>query len=121
MPSVIVFIDHQNAYNSAREAFGWTSEIGRFGNFKPLPLGRLLAADRDLRQVRVYTGVPSNEKDKVGYQATQRRIASWKAEGAGLVEVFERTLKYPPNEKPREKGVDVLLAIDLVRLALDDD
>jgi uncharacterized LabA/DUF88 family protein len=118
---VVVFIDAQNAYMTARDAFGWTGEIGRFGSFKPLPLARLLSAGRDLKQVRIYTGVPSNEKDKTGYQATQRRIATWKAEGAALVEVYERVLNYPPKERPREKGIDVLLAIDLVRLALDED
>jgi uncharacterized LabA/DUF88 family protein len=121
MPNVIVFIDAQNAYMTARDAFGWSGEIGRFGSYRPLLLGRVLAAGRDLKQVRIYTGVPSNEKDKTGYQANQRRIASWKAEGSGLVEVFERTLKYAPRQPPREKGVDVLLAVDLVRLALEDE
>jgi len=29
----ILFVDYQNMYRSAREAFGWESEGGHFGNF----------------------------------------------------------------------------------------
>ena len=77
-------------------------------------------ASRTLEQVRVYTGVPTPAKDKVGNAATQRRIAAWVAEKPDKVEVFPRPLKYPPP-RGEEKGVDVELAIDFVRLALDDE
>ena len=94
----------------------------RWGNFRPLLLGRHLcsaAPGRRLKQVRVYTGVPSNERDAKGYQAMQRRLNSWRSEGGGCTEVFDRTLKYAGSKAPREKGIDVLLAIDFVRLALE--
>lgn len=121
----IVFLDAQNAYKGAREAFGWTDRAGRYGNFRPITLSRLIYANGDplrrLKQVRIYTGVPSNERDSSGYQATQRRIATWKAEGRGLVEVVDRTLQYSPTERPREKGINVLIAIDMVRMAIRDE
>ena len=44
-------------------------------------------------------------------------------EKAGVV-VTWRTLRYPqewPDAKPEEKGIDVALAIDLVRLAIDGE
>lgn len=40
---VITFIDYQKMYKGAREAFGWESEGGHFGSFKPLTMGRMLA------------------------------------------------------------------------------
>jgi hypothetical protein len=107
---------------SAREAFGWMKEAGRFGNFRPYGLGRIAVRDpmRRLTQVRVYTGVPTPNRNKVGNAATQRRMAAWVAESPEKVEVFPRPLRYPPPQG-REKGIDVELAIDLVRLALDDE
>jgi hypothetical protein len=55
----VVFIDYQNMYRSAREAFGWLSEPGHFGNFRPYGLGRQMVreVDRVLNEVRVYTGI----------------------------------------------------------------
>jgi hypothetical protein len=47
-----------------------------------------------------------------------RQRAVWIAAG---VHVFARTLQYPrdwPKERPRAKGVDVALAVDLVRSGL---
>lgn len=109
-------------YNEARRTYGWEDRPGHFGNIKPIALGRILTQDRDheLKQVRVYTGVPSAAKDKRGYAIMQRRLAAWVAAHPRCVEVFPRSLRYPPREG-REKGVDVELAIDLVRLAMDDE
>lgn len=73
-----------------------------------------------MTQVRIYTGVPTPHKDPIGNASTQRRIASWVAERPEIVQVFPRPLRYPPP-RGREKGVDVELAIDLVRLAMDDE
>jgi hypothetical protein len=67
--------------------------------------------------VRVYTGAPSQQRDDQGYRAARKRFDTWKYEGGGKVIVRERNLQYRPGEKPREKGVDVLLAIELVRFA----
>ena len=111
-------------YREARRAFGWEDRPGHFGNLKPIAFGRMLtqAADRELIQVRVYTGVPSSKRDKVGNQIMQRRLAAWVAAHPKCVQVFPRPLKYPPDSNQgREKGVDVELAIDLVRLAMDDE
>jgi uncharacterized LabA/DUF88 family protein len=120
---VIVFIDGQNMYRCARRAFGWEGQPGHYGNFKPIGLGRTVAAtgpNRELVQVRIYTGVPTPKHDRRGNSIMQRRMAAWIADSPALVQVFPRPLSYPPAEG-REKGVDVELAIDLVRLALDDE
>jgi len=120
LDDLIVFIDYQNMYKGAREAFGWEHEPGYIGNFRPLALGRALASalGGNLVQVRAYTGVPHPEKDALGHAIMQRRLAAWKADGPTLVEILDRTLRYPPREG-REKGVDVQLAVDFVRLAIE--
>lgn len=117
---VITYIDYQNMYKGARDSFGWGNEKGHFGNFRPLPLSRALAGERELKQIRVYTGVPHPERDRFGHAITQRRVEAFRRSDPERVRVFTRTLKYPPPEG-REKGVDVQLAVDVVRLAIEDE
>lgn len=118
-----MFVDYQNMYRSAREAFGWKAEGGHFGNFRPYGLGRQMVRDPDraLAQVRVYTGMHTPQRNAAQYSNLQRRMRAWLAESPDKVEVFPRPLRYS-SQRPHgeEKGVDVELAIDLVRLAIDD-
>jgi uncharacterized LabA/DUF88 family protein len=120
----VVFVDYQNLYKGAREAFGYKANAagGHFGNIRPYSLGRVLTrgSDRTLKQVRVYTGVPTPRHAARANAIMQRRVATWVSDYPTKVEVFPRPLSYPPPEG-REKGVDVELAIDIVRLALDDE
>lgn len=119
-----VFLDYQNMYKGAREAFGYKrdGDAAHFGNVRPYSLGRRLVrdhADRVLHQVRVYSGVPTPQRDSKGNKIMQRKLATWVNDMPAKVEVFPRPLRYPPPQG-REKGVDVELAVDIVRLALED-
>ena len=71
-----------------------------------------------MTQVRIYRGLPSNEKDPKGYAATQRQLSVWNK--TNLVHVTTNLLRYPqnPDDLPEEKGVDVALAIDYVMMAV---
>ena len=72
----------------------------------------------ELTKVLVYRGAPSNIREPRGYAASQSQRAWWTRDA--LVEVHYRTLRYPqhwPHEPAREKGIDVLLAVNLVKLA----
>lgn len=74
--------------------------------------------DSELARVRVYRGVPDATKQPKAYAANERQAASWTRNGALVV--VRRPLRYPadwPRQKAQEKGVDVALAIDFVRLA----
>lgn len=124
---VVVFIDWQNTYNSARRTFHDSWEPYVRGQIDPLRLGHELAArnaDQDLAQVRVYRGLPDSTKQPTAYGANERQAAAWRAAG---LHVVRRPLQYPrgwpdksePGGRPREKGIDVALAIDLVRLAIE--
>lgn len=69
----------------------------------------------ELVNVFVYRGQPANLHQPDLYRVTQAQKAEWTRDPR--VDVKYRTLKYAPNRPPQEKGIDVLVAINLVRLA----
>ncbi|MBA4179784.1 MAG: hypothetical protein C0506_04275 [Anaerolinea sp.] len=123
---VVVFIDSQNTYRGARDCFA--PAVGRRhtdGQVDPVSVGSLICSRpppggaRVLSEVRIYTGRPNSTKQPKAYAAHMRQCAVW--ERAGAV-VIPRALRYPPAwpaEPPREKGIDVQLAIDYVAWAVD--
>ena len=122
---VAVFIDWQNTYFSAREAFGFGRD-SHGGNIRPFMLARRLAEDRledqgqgELARLRIYSGQASQTRDAKTYAANRRQFQSWR-NSSSAVEVITRTLDYSLGT-PREKGIDVKLAIDVVRATLIED
>lgn len=124
--SVAVFIDWQNTYKTAREAFEWRDYPNEYGNYSPYQLARILAAGNDrgpagkLVRVNVHRGLPSQKYDQPGYAANRRQAAAWIKENPELIIPRLRPLRYSrdPNEPPREKGVDVELALAAVEWTL---
>jgi uncharacterized LabA/DUF88 family protein len=129
-----VFIDGQNITIGARYAFG--EGRGRAGgNMHPLLLGRALAGDDELVEIRYATGIPDAEVDPTRAASEARRHELMRQTD---VVVLERTLRYRweweiqdrdlPNPRKfpedvrqarvksrhrgQEKGVDVWLALD---------
>jgi uncharacterized LabA/DUF88 family protein len=120
---VVVFIDAQNFYRSARRAFFDDSrDPYTHGQVAPRALGELLVSrdhDRTLAGVRLYTGRPDAALQPTAHAANIRQTAAWEADGCF---VFHRPLRYPtgwPNTRgrPEEKGIDVAIALDIFRLA----
>jgi uncharacterized LabA/DUF88 family protein len=118
---VEVFIDWQNCYRSAQDAFG----PGTNGNVNPNALARHLDATRlpdqapgELTTVQIHSGIPSQRKSPTTYAARRRQHAAWKMLSS-FVEIHTRTLatRRDPsgNEYAVEKGIDVALAIGMVR------
>lgn len=119
---VVVFLDYQNVYMGAREAFHPFGSPSQEGQVDPRRLADLIVSkspfDRELAEVRVYRGQPDSEKDPRGYAANDRQCQAWRK--LPKTTVVTRTLQYPlgwPREKAREKGIDVKLAIDIVSMA----
>jgi uncharacterized LabA/DUF88 family protein len=118
-----IFIDYQNVYRRARDAFALPGDSHSVGQIDPLKVGNLLstkAPNSSLEFVRIYRGLPDGAKDPKGNAACSRQVAAWRA--LQRVEVFTRPLRYPQNypaERPTEKGIDVQLAIDFVVSSLD--
>lgn len=119
---VALFVDYQNVYKGARETFHDKLSPSSWGQVFPRAVGELICAlpqpsgDRELSDVRVYMGRPSQARDAKGYAASRRQIAVWERQG---VKVMPRTLRYRPGLPPEEKGIDVNLAIDFVAGAVD--
>lgn len=112
---IAVFIDYQNVYHAARRAFHDRNAPPSSGQISPRKLAELLRlrqnggdgfAQPDFDQVRVYRGLP-RPNDR-GYGPARRQIAAWRADG---VTVVTRPLSGPPSA-PREKGIDISLALD---------
>jgi uncharacterized LabA/DUF88 family protein len=117
---VVLFVDWQNVYKCARESFHVNTSPSEAGQVHPLRLGELVAKEipgGELKQVRVYRGIPSNNQNPKGYGAVRRQTAAWTASSSKVV-VTHRVLQYLPGMDPREKGIDVHLAIDFVVMAV---
>lgn len=137
MTRVAVFIDYQNAYMRARESFGNPrSDPYTFGQVYPLRLGTLLNIKglrvdpaRELEHVRVYRGEPDAKHSRSGQAACQRQVSLWAAQDR--VFPCTRPLHYRPTARDgagravaweaREKGIDVMIAIDMVMGAVRDE
>jgi uncharacterized LabA/DUF88 family protein len=121
--SAIAFVDGQNLFHAAREAFGY-----RFPNFDVVALARAVCEHRGwhVTQVRFYTGVPDETDNPFWYRF-------WTAKGAAMgrkgVAVYTRRLRYRNRQivlpdgtthtvlLGEEKGIDVRIALDVIRLA----
>ncbi|WP_243408051.1 NYN domain-containing protein [Frankia canadensis] len=74
----------------------------------------------ELAAVRVYRGRPSPDHQPAAARASDRQADRWARDPR--VAVVRRQLRYPkawPAEPAQEKGIDVALAVDLVRLACE--
>lgn len=118
-PRVGVFFDWQNSLRCAREAFG----PGSTGMVNPLLMGKLLAGRREdgqakgkLEFVRIHAGMASQRRDPRTYAANRRQFQHWQ-NLSPQVHVINRTVSYSSGQA-HEKGIDVALAIDLVRCVL---
>ena len=118
---LVLFIDYQNAYRCARDVFFPGSPDKRQGHLSPMDLGQRIASrggpgniPYSLSEVRVYSGRPDPKIDKRTWSAHRKQSQRWKSDGA---EVVERILRYQQG-RGQEKGIDVALATDFVRLAL---
>ena len=121
---VAVFIDYQNCYGYARRSFCAPSDPSIAGQILPRALAHFLAgksrAGYDLVYCGVYCGIAASTREPRTYAARRKQAAAWERAGATVV---MRPLRYQgwPAERPREKGVDVRLAIDVVAKALAGD
>lgn len=121
---VVVFIDGQNVHNDFRRAFLDAKSSSRLGAFYPRALGELIVSRGPdfehwaLQEVRTYVGSPVAEHESIAAAAHDRQTQAWQAQG---VNPRKRPLLYPagwPAQRARQKGVDVELAVDVVRMAM---
>ena len=122
----VAFIDGQNLYRHAKDAFGH-----HHPNYDPLALHEAVCAANGWQPfgVRFYTGVPSQERQPMWQGFWAKRILAMRRAG---IYVYSRPIRYRTEDfslpdgtmyevdTAQEKGVDVRLAVDVMRLATHD-
>ncbi len=109
---VFAFFDGQNLFNSAKSAFGY-----HYPNYDPIALAGLVCntqANWHLCKIHFYTGIPRQGMDEPRYNFWTAKLAAMR--NTANVQTFSRPLVYR-DAKGQEKGIDVRLALDVVRLA----
>jgi NYN domain len=120
---VIGFIDGQNLFYAARQAFGYS-----YPNFDPKRLTEVVAAGRGWLPAgtRFYTGVPDAADNPFWNHFWTAKVGAMGRHG---VISYTRPLRYrnqtitlPDGRSTttlvgQEKGIDVRIALDIVRLA----
>ena len=119
----IAFIDGQNLFHAAREAFGYT-----FPNYDVMALAGTVCGQSgwNLAQARFYTGIPEPSDNPFWNTFWAGKMAVMGRQG---VVVFSRSLRYRNRRvhlpdgsdhvflAGEEKGIDVRLALDVIRFA----
>jgi uncharacterized LabA/DUF88 family protein len=121
------FFDGQNLFHAAKDAFGYT-----YPNFDPKLLTERICAAKSwtVSAIYFYTGIPS-AADKPEWNAFwTAKLATMGTRG---IHTFSRPLRYRNQQVlqrdgtmttalvGQEKGVDVRIALDIVRFALEGD
>lgn len=124
LPKAVAFFDGQNLYRSAKDLFTCTHP-----NYDPLKLAQHICNGQgwQLVNTRFYTGVPIQSVDPLWYHFWTAKFANM---GRQKIYLFRRDLRYSRDEliafangqtqdipKGREKGIDVRIALDVIRLA----
>lgn len=123
----MAFFDGQNLFHAAKEAFGYT-----FPNYDPQKLASRICQSKswNLQTIKFYTGIP-DQADKPNWNHFWRdKLAVMGTRG---IVTFTRPLRYRnqaitlPNGTTCtalvgvEKGIDVRIALDILRAALDNE
>jgi uncharacterized LabA/DUF88 family protein len=118
-----VFVDGQNLFHAAKDAFGYI-----YPNYDVCALAGAISQKQNwnLSQVKFYTGIPDASDNPFWNSFWMAKLAQM---GRKHVSIFARLLRYRnqtvklPNGMAstilvgQEKGIDVRLALDVVRLA----
>lgn len=120
----VIFIDGQSLYRSVKEAFGYF-----YPNYDVKLLSEKICAGQgwQIKEMRFYTGVPDSQDDAFWYGFWNNKLTNMGQKG---ITIFSRALRYH-NEKwacpscnkihtslvGHEKGIDVRIALDVIRLA----
>lgn len=117
--NTIVFFDGQNLYRSAKDAWRLQPTANTYVYTWPSYDVEKLAAvlisktpGRTLTQIRFYTGVPRLDQNAQWHDFWRRKLEHLGNQG---IEVYKGRI----NEHQQEKGVDVKISVDLIRLTYE--
>jgi uncharacterized LabA/DUF88 family protein len=117
MKRVITFIDGQNLFYAAKEAFNYD-----YPNYDPVLLSNAVCNKDDwqLIQTRFYTGIPKEKDDLARHRFWQNKKGQLNRKYQKKIVVYTRQL-VRNNNIYQEKGIDVKIAIDMVHLAMTNE
>lgn len=122
----IAFVDGQNLFYAAKQAFGYT-----YPNYDIVCLASSICKTNNwqLDQTRFYTGIPSIDDKPFWNHFWSAKLAVMGTQG---IHIFSRPLRYRNQTIKlangqaqtilvgQEKGVDIRIALDIVRLAREN-
>lgn len=127
MATAHLFIDYQNLHLSAHECFEPDMPVhnslihpGLFADEVQRVRNGLVHTPVTIEKIHVYRGQPSSEREVQAAARNKAQRAAWERDRR--VKVFSRSLRYPhdwPDTPSREKGVDVMLAVTLMRASIE--
>jgi hypothetical protein len=120
----VAFFDGQNLYRHAKDAFGH-----HYPNYDPIKLFDAVCVSKGWRPfgVRFYTGTPAADRSPMRHGFWSNKLLALRRSG---VLVYSRPIRYREHQidladgtyevvvTPQEKGIDIRLALDVMRLAL---
>jgi uncharacterized LabA/DUF88 family protein len=123
----VVFVDGQNLFYGAREAFGY-----HYPNYDISKLSHHVCQSQNwnLAQIRFYTGVPDPADDPIKSGFWTAKLASMGRQG---IVVYSRALRYRNKSVKlpdgsthtflhgEEKGIDVRIALDVIGMAVRNE
>lgn len=119
----IAFFDGQNLFHAVKKAFGYN-----YPNYDPILLAEAICSKQgwDLSKVHFYTGVPDLIDNRFWHHFWAKKLAVM---GTRNIVTFSRSLRYRDSTVTlpdgstttvrvgQEKGIDVRIALDVVRIA----
>ena len=117
---IIIFIDGSNFYHQLKQLGGNVEKIPLL-NFRLADFGKWLCNDNEIVKIRYYIGAvrrqKNNEKSEKMYADQQRLF--FKLQRQNVKIVLGQLIQHR-DKTFHEKGVDVRLAIEMIRLARQD-
>ncbi len=120
---IILFIDGSNFYYKLKDITAERKEILKLLDFDYTSFARNLIKSNTLTEIRYYVGAirrqngPNKEKSEKLYASQQKLIAKLQQQH---IAVILGNLIQHPDKSFHEKGVDVRIAVEMIRLARED-
>lgn len=120
-----LFVDAQNVLHRARDTFHPSTSNHTDGQIDPRATAERIAGlggpggeTVEVVEVRIYTGYHTPDRDQRSFSAYRRQRTFWERQGCT---VTARPVRYWKSDgvEAREKGIDVALAVDYVRMAIE--
>jgi uncharacterized LabA/DUF88 family protein len=119
MLNTILFFDGQHLYRSAKDAWRPLPAIGpsnySWPSYDVTKISDALVTrdpQRQIQEIRFYTGVPELQDDARWHIFWTNKLRYLKSQG---IEIYKGRI----NSAGQEKGVDVRIAVDLIRLTYE--